>query len=86
MHMKCLGPLVIFSLDALRFAVALEDVERFVRAAEITELPKAPVGIRDISRAVLTLHLRLASLPIIQSQKPLSVKPCVSFALLVIGY
>ena len=54
--MKCLGPLVIFSLDALRFAVALDDVERFVRAVEITELPKAPEsvhGVIDVAGRVL---------------------------------
>jgi purine-binding chemotaxis protein CheW len=54
--MKCFGPVVIFRLDALRFAVALDAVERFVLAVEITDLPKAPEsvhGVIDVAGRVL---------------------------------
>jgi purine-binding chemotaxis protein CheW len=34
--------LVVFTLDGLRYAAALDAVERVVRAVEITPLPKAP--------------------------------------------
>jgi len=54
--MKCFGPFVIFRLDALRFAVALDAVERFVRAVEITELPNAPEsvhGVIDVAGRIL---------------------------------
>jgi purine-binding chemotaxis protein CheW len=54
--MNCFGPLVIFRLDALRFAVALDAVERFVRAVEITDLPQAPEsvqGVIDVAGRVL---------------------------------
>jgi purine-binding chemotaxis protein CheW len=54
--MKRFGMLVLFRLDALRFAVALDSVERFVRAVEITDLPKAPenvLGVIDVAGRIL---------------------------------
>jgi purine-binding chemotaxis protein CheW len=60
--MKCFGPLVIFRLDALRFAVELDTVERFVRAVEITDLPMAPesvYGVIDVAgRVIPVFNLR----------------------------
>jgi purine-binding chemotaxis protein CheW len=60
--MKCIGSLVLFRLDALRFAVALDAVERFVRAVEITDLPKAPesiYGVIDVAgRVIPVFNLR----------------------------
>jgi purine-binding chemotaxis protein CheW len=54
--------LVLFRLDDQRFALALEAVERIVRAAEITPLPNAPsivLGVLDVEGRVLpVLNLR----------------------------
>lgn len=49
-------PLVVFRLDHQRFALPLGAVERVVRAAEVTPLPKAPgivLGAIDIHGQVL---------------------------------
>lgn len=40
--MEKLNQLVVFSLDEQRYALLLSNVERIVRAVEITPLPKAP--------------------------------------------
>jgi len=60
--MKSFGPLVIFRLDTWRLAVALEAVERFVRATEITDLPEASAmvhGIIDVAgRVIPVFNLR----------------------------
>ncbi len=40
--MSDLNQLVVFTLDEQRYALPLHDVERIVRAVEITRLPKAP--------------------------------------------
>lgn len=48
--------LLIFCVDGQRYALALEVVERIVRAAEITPLPKAPaivLGVLDVQGDVL---------------------------------
>jgi purine-binding chemotaxis protein CheW len=37
-----ISQLVIFSIDGQRYALALDQVDRIVRAVEITRLPKAP--------------------------------------------
>ena len=57
--------LLIFTLDARRYALPLESVVRMVRAAEITPLPNAPpvvLGVLDIEGTifpVLSLRRRL---------------------------
>lgn len=47
---------VVFRLNGRRYAVPLPAVERFVRAAEVTPLPKAPdvvMGVIDVGGRVL---------------------------------
>jgi purine-binding chemotaxis protein CheW len=47
---------VLFALDAGRYALPLDSVERVVRAAEVTALPKAPavvLGALDIAGDIL---------------------------------
>ena len=47
---------VLFALDAGRYALPLESVERIVRAAEITPLPNTPavvLGALDIAGDIL---------------------------------
>lgn len=49
-------PLVVFRVEAQRFALGLEVVERIVRAVEITPLPQAPatvLGVINVAGAVL---------------------------------
>ncbi len=51
-----LTQLVVFRLDEERYALALAVVERIVRAAEVTPLPKAPaivLGVIDLEGRVL---------------------------------
>lgn len=54
--------LVLFSLDAQRYALPLVVVERVLRAVEVTPLPKAPsivLGVIDVGGRVLpVLNLR----------------------------
>ncbi len=54
--------LVVFRLDAQRYALALAMVERIVRAVAVTPLPKAPaivLGVIDVAGSVLpVLNLR----------------------------
>ncbi len=50
------GQWVVFALDAGRYALPLASVERIVRAAEITPLPRAPalvLGVIDLAGRVL---------------------------------
>jgi purine-binding chemotaxis protein CheW len=50
-----LSQLVVFRLDNQRFAMPLAAVERIVRAAEVTALPKAPaivLGVVDVAGCV----------------------------------
>jgi purine-binding chemotaxis protein CheW len=60
--MKNLMPLVVFRLEAQRYAVALSAVKRIVRAVEVTRLPNAPVivlGVIDVEGRILpVLDLR----------------------------
>lgn len=60
--MSDLIQLVVFRLDEQRYALPLAVVERIVRAAEVTPLPKAPpavIGVIDIEGRVLpVLDLR----------------------------
>ncbi|MBI3853103.1 MAG: purine-binding chemotaxis protein CheW [Verrucomicrobia bacterium] len=60
--MSELTQLVVFRLDAQRYAVPLVVVERIVRAAEITPLPKSPdivLGAIDVAGRVLpVLNIR----------------------------
>jgi purine-binding chemotaxis protein CheW len=60
--MSELTQLVVFSLDAQRYAVPLVVVERIVRAVEVTPLPKAlaiVLGIIDVEGRVLpVLNIR----------------------------
>ncbi len=60
--MKTSSSLVLFRLGEQRFALPLETVERIVRAAETTPLPKAPgivLGIIDVEGRILpVLNLR----------------------------
>ena len=55
-------PLVIFRVDQQRYGLPLSVVERIVRAAEVTLLPKAPamvIGVLDIEGRVLpVLNIR----------------------------
>lgn len=63
---------VLFSLDAGRYALPLESVERIVHAAEITALPLAPdvvLGAIDIAGDILPVYdlrrrFRLAARPL----------------------
>jgi purine-binding chemotaxis protein CheW len=54
--------LVVFRIDEQRYALPLEKVERIVRAAQVTRLPKAPenvVGVIDVQgRIVPVLDIR----------------------------
>jgi len=53
--MKTTG-LAVFSIDEQRYALPLEDVERIIRAAALTPLPKAPdivLGILDLQGEVI---------------------------------
>lgn len=54
--------LVVFRLDAQRYALALSAVERIVRAVEVTPLPRGPdivLGVIDVAGRVLpVLNLR----------------------------
>ena len=60
--MSELTQLVVFCLDAQRYAVPLIVVERIVRAVEVTPLPKAPaivLGVIDVEGRVLpVLNIR----------------------------
>jgi purine-binding chemotaxis protein CheW len=50
---------VLFSLDAGRYALPLESVERVVHAAEVTPLPLAPeavLGALDVAGAILPVY------------------------------
>lgn len=57
------GPLVVFSLDEQRYALALSRVQRSIRVVAVTPLPGAPpivLGIVDLAGAVLpVIDLRL---------------------------
>ena len=57
-----LTPLVLFRLDEQRYALALDSVERIVRAVAVTVLPTAPdivIGVIDVAgRVVPVLNLR----------------------------
>ena len=57
-----LTPLVLFTLDEQRYALALDSVERIVRAVAVTVLPTAPdivIGVIDVAGRVLpVLNLR----------------------------
>ena len=60
--MSKLTQLVVFRLDAQRYAVPLIVVERIVRAVEVTPLPRAPaivLGVIDVEGRVLpVLNIR----------------------------
>jgi purine-binding chemotaxis protein CheW len=60
--MNELTQLVVFRLDAQRYAVPLIVVERIIRAVEVTPLPKAPaivLGVIDVEGRVLpVLNIR----------------------------
>jgi purine-binding chemotaxis protein CheW len=60
--MTASDPLVVFRLDAQRYALPLMDVERIVRAVALTALPQAPaivLGVIDVAGQVLpVLDLR----------------------------
>jgi len=60
--MRELAQLVVFRLDAQRYALALAVVERIVRAAEVTPLPKAPTIVLGVigleSRVLPVLNVR----------------------------
>ncbi len=55
-------PLVVFRLDAWRYALPLASVERIVRAVAVTTLPRAPsivLGVIDVAGRILpVLDLR----------------------------
>lgn len=56
MNAAIAGQLVVFRLEAERFALPLEQVERATRAVAITHLPQAPAviaGVVDIRGAVI---------------------------------
>ncbi len=50
--MNSLYPLVLFSLDQLRYALHLSSVRRVIRAVEVAPLPKAP----DIVDGIINLQ------------------------------
>lgn len=55
-RMTQLNRLLVFQLDAQRYALPLSVVERVLRAAEVTPLPKAPaivLGVVDVGGDVL---------------------------------
>lgn len=61
--------LLVFTLDAPRYALNLELVERVIRAAEITPLPKAP----DWVLGVLNVHGQV--LPVVDLRPRLNLPP-----------
>jgi purine-binding chemotaxis protein CheW len=60
--MKILNRLVVFRLEAQRYAIGLSAVERIIRAVEVTRLPNAPgivLGVIDVAGRILpVLDLR----------------------------
>jgi purine-binding chemotaxis protein CheW len=55
-------PLVVFPLDEQRYALHLSAVERVLRAAEVTQLPRAPGIVRGVvnmrGRVIPVLDIR----------------------------
>jgi len=64
------APVMVFSLDELRYALYLSAIERVICAVEITPLPKAP----DHVLGVINLHGRIV--PVIDIRKRLRLPPC----------
>lgn len=60
-------PLLVFTLDAQRYALRLEAVERVVSAAEITPLPGAPEVVLGL------INLRGRVVPVIQLRRRFSL-------------
>ncbi|MCL5288076.1 MAG: chemotaxis protein CheW [Acidobacteria bacterium] len=61
--------LVVFLLDAQRYALRLSAVERIVRAVEVTPLPKAP----EIVLGVVNYHGRV--LPVVDVRRRFRLPP-----------
>lgn len=61
--MAGLNHVILFSIDDRRFALPLSNVERIVRAVEITPLPKAP----DVVLGVINVQGRI--IPVINIRK-----------------
>jgi purine-binding chemotaxis protein CheW len=63
-------PLVVFTLDARRYAVPLSTVERIIRAVEITPLPQAP----EIVLGVINVQGRI--IPVVNTRKRFRLPEC----------